>query len=432
MKIILLYLLFSVSIYAQSYTYSYSSSDHNKSQQLAIDSAINQLLQKFCEKKHFVYNRNDYKMIFRNPSWAVKQISSSQKKSFFGFKSTINVSLTIDNNMLVTLAGLIKSTRKWSRSLHYKVLPVHKDDGVDLNDLRKLQLPLPHHMEQIGNDEIVVYLPDLDAETLRLVKEEFSGPRGIMLRFVASAKIGVGVDSYKEQQQYERVRRHTQKRDEYFADLKKQGYLWMSGKDKKDYLLWLDDPYNIMTKNFKEVRYNSVNKSVFFSLTKESVTTFATMTKQHQREQLAIISQGKVVAAPVIQSPIVEGEGIIMGMTPVECYELVKLIKAGWVDYLFSLQQEKIQDNLKLPLIEGAYAEVHLAKKTSHSVLQKVCEEVSQKCQITSISDKDYALRIELRDGQKIEDIEQALEVHSDITVKKITFLTTLCSTESQ
>lgn len=430
-KILLLHFICLFTIYAQSYQFSYSSSDHNKSEQRAILDAVEKSLQTLCLQKNMVYDHKDYGVIFDNAMWLVKSVSSSQKKSFFGLKSTINVNVTINDNMLKKVATLTTQPRKWSVQLHYKVLPMHKHDTVNLQEIRQFQIPFPHHVEQIGSDEIILYLPSLDSEILQLVKKQFVGPRGIMLRFVASPKIGPGLDAYQEKQKYIAVKNNPEKRSMYVDELKKKGYLWLQGKDGKDYLLWLDDPYNITTQNFKNVYFDHDRKMVEFSLNEDTVNTFAIMTKKHQNQQLAIISQGQVVMAPIIRDSITEGKGVIQGMSSQECSELVHLIKANWVDYLFSLQQEVQRDEMSLPFIEGAYAEIELAKtlEKPEEFLQKICAGISKNCQITPTEHSGYTLRISLREDQNIEKVKQILEHHSPtINIKKITSLKTLYS----
>lgn len=433
-KILLLHFICIFTIYAQSYQFSYSSSDHNKSEQSAILDAIEKSLQTLCVQKNMVYNHKDYDVIFDNAMWLVKSVSSSQKKSFFGLKSTINVNVTINDNMLKKVATLTTQPRKWSVQLHYKILPMHKHDTVNLQEIRQFQIPFPHHVEQIGDDEIILYLPSLDSEILQLVKQQFVGPRGIMLRFVASPKIGAGLDMYQEKQKYIAVKNNPEKRSMYIDELKKKGYLWLQGKDGEDYLLWLDDPYNITTQNFKNVYFDHDKKMVEFSLNEDAVSTFATMTKKNHNQQLAIISQGQVVMAPIIRDSITGGKGVIQGMSSRECSELVHLIKTKWVDYLFSLQQEKQNDGVSLPFIEGAYVEAKLAKtlEKPEELLQKICTDISKDYQITPSGDQGYTLRISLNKDQGIEDVKQTLEQNSDIEVSKITSLKTLYSTEKK
>ena len=432
-KVLLLHFVCIFTIYAQSYQFSYSSSDHNKSEQRAILSAVEKSLQVLCVQKNMTYSHKDYNIIFDNAMWLVKTISSSQKKSFFGLKSTINVNVTVDVNMLEKVFTLTTQPRRWSVQLHYKVLPMHKNDAVNLQEIQ-FQIPFPHHVEQIGNDEIVLYLPRLDSETLQLVKEQFIGPRGIMLRFVASSKIGPGLDMYEEKQKYISAQHNPSERNAYIDGLKKKGYLWMRGKDGEDYLLWLDDPYNITTQNFKSVYFDHSRQMVDFSLNEDTVSTFAAMTEKNKNQQLAIISQGQVVMAPVIQDSITGGKGVIQGMNSQECSELVHLIKSKWVDYLFSLQQEKQNDGLQLPFIEGVYAEVKLAKtlEKPEKFLQKVCADISKDCQITPTTDSGYTLRISLSKDQSIEDVKKILGQNSDINVSKIALVKTLYSTEKK
>lgn len=69
---------------------------------------------------------------------------------------------------------------------------------------------------------------------------------------------------------------------------------------------------------------------VNFSLNSQGARTFADITRAHTRDRMAIILDGNVYSAPVIQEPITGGEGVITGnFTDEEARDLAIVLRAG-------------------------------------------------------------------------------------------------------
>jgi SecD/SecF fusion protein len=69
--------------------------------------------------------------------------------------------------------------------------------------------------------------------------------------------------------------------------------------------------------------------AVGFSLTPEGGRRFAGLTSRHTGKPLAIVLDDEVVSAPVIESAITSGEGIIRGFSMKEAADLALLLQAG-------------------------------------------------------------------------------------------------------
>ena len=69
--------------------------------------------------------------------------------------------------------------------------------------------------------------------------------------------------------------------------------------------------------------------TVSFSLTQDGARRFATFTANHVGRQLAIVLDGRVQSAPVVETPITGGEGQIRGFTREEASDLALVLRAG-------------------------------------------------------------------------------------------------------
>ena len=107
--------------------------------------------------------------------------------------------------------------------------------------------------------------------------------------------------------------------------------------------------------NNAQAKFEDSRPAVSFSLNHLGAKRFAEATTNNRGKRLAIILDGKVLSAPVINSPIVGGDGVITGSFSVEqATELALMLKAGALPApLKVLEERSIGPNLGADSIES-------------------------------------------------------------------------------
>jgi len=98
--------------------------------------------------------------------------------------------------------------------------------------------------------------------------------------------------------------------------------------------------------------------AVGFSLTPEGGRRFADLTSKNTGSQLAIVLDGRIQSAPVIENPITGGEGVIQGsFTPREANDLALVLRSGALPVSMTyLGGEYVGPTLGLNAIRGGVA----------------------------------------------------------------------------
>jgi preprotein translocase subunit SecD len=107
--------------------------------------------------------------------------------------------------------------------------------------------------------------------------------------------------------------------------------------------------------NNAQAQFQDARPVVHFSLNTVGAKKFAETTTKNRGKRLAIILDGKVLSAPVINDPIVGGDGIISGNFTVEAAtELALMLKAGALPTQLKIIEERtIGPNLGADSIES-------------------------------------------------------------------------------
>lgn len=94
--------------------------------------------------------------------------------------------------------------------------------------------------------------------------------------------------------------------------------------------------------NNAQVQFQDGNPEVKFSLNHLGAKRFADATSNNRGRRLAIILDGKVLSAPVINSPILGGDGVITGsFTIEEATELALMLRAGALPAPLNVVEER-------------------------------------------------------------------------------------------
>src|SRR5579872_1766981 len=102
----------------------------------------------------------------------------------------------------------------------------------------------------------------------------------------------------------------------------------VEGSKEKIYLHKTADLTNEDIAEVKATQDDSKRPAISITLTKDGSAKMKKVTEEHLRKPLAILVDGKVISAPVIQTAIAEGEVLITGnFTKEELETLVKQIQ---------------------------------------------------------------------------------------------------------
>ena len=81
--------------------------------------------------------------------------------------------------------------------------------------------------------------------------------------------------------------------------------------------------------------------AIFFAFTEAGGQTFGAYTSEHIGEPFAIVADGKVLSAPVIQSPIMGGRGMITGLlSEDEAISLAAILQGGVLAFDLEIVEE--------------------------------------------------------------------------------------------
>ncbi len=123
------------------------------------------------------------------------------------------------------------------------------------------------------------------------------------------------------------------------------GFKYISSKDgyTKNYAVKIEpDLYGKNLVNAK-LEFQDNNPVVAFTFDTDGGSKFARLTSEYKGKMLAIVMDNKVISAPMVNSPITGGSGIITGnFTVDEAQELALLLRAGSLPVPLKVVEERI------------------------------------------------------------------------------------------
>ena len=165
-----------------------------------------------------------------------------------------------------------------------------------------------------GNDRILVQLPGLSAADQESAKKAIQRAAFLEFRLVSPTseqdiKDGIVQPGYVILKRKERMRDGRERTEE--VEVKKRAEMDGSG-----------------LKSAMVVRGNLGEPEIHFTLDSEGAARFAVITRENVKQRLAIILDGELYSAPVIQSPIETGSGQITGQFDNrEAFELANVLE---------------------------------------------------------------------------------------------------------
>jgi SecD/SecF fusion protein len=165
-----------------------------------------------------------------------------------------------------------------------------------------------------GNNRILVQLPGLSAADQKSAKEAIQRAAFLEFRLVSPTsdqdiKEGIVQPGYEILKRKERMRNGRERVEE--IEVRKRAEMDGSG-----------------IKSAMVVRGNLGEPEIHFNLDSKGAERFAEITREHVHERLAIVLDGELYSAPVIQTPIETGSGQITGQFDNrEAFELANVLE---------------------------------------------------------------------------------------------------------
>lgn len=219
-------------------------------------------------------------------------------------------------------------------------------------------------VQKQGEELILIQLPGLNQSETELVKREIETLGNLEFRLVASKNMGTEILEDTERENYDSARAGSDTRlSLYQKKLAEKGYRWYPAKeiDKADRLLWMRDGYDFTGKKFRKFQMSTDDqgrRAISFELKEEYKAGFGDFTERYKKEQLAILFNNKVIAAPSINDKI-SGNGILVGFEPKDLPDLLRVLRSGSLEVQPELMNESTigpslgEDSIRLGIIAG-------------------------------------------------------------------------------
>lgn len=234
-------------------------------------------------------------------------------------------------------------------------------------------------IQRQAEDIINIQLPGITQDEVTTIKQEIQTLGNLEFRLVASPKVykagAINNKQHVESQERETYNKRKATTEssasaqrafkKYQEELKNDGYKWYPSRRSDDNttgddrLVWINDAYDFTGRKFSTFylsQGSDLSQVIAFELKSDSKKAFERFTEAHVGEQLAIIFNGVVVAAPVIKSKL-PGSGVLQGFQPKELDALLQILHSGSLEVIPELANENSigpslgQDSIRLGLI---------------------------------------------------------------------------------